>query len=339
VNLRKPGLIGALGIGVLASLLAIEDLRVGGAFSSSPAATGQSCRSIDLAGAAPAIAIDARRGLAYLSLLDRANAAAAGTVQLLDLNVPEPHPRAALNFDPGSFRPGDLSLVAGTPRRLLAWSTLPDGANTVEIAAEAPAGGFSPEVTLRDPAFRDVRSIVATGPRRFYFSTGTRRRFDNLLRRAPDEILYYDGTRARVVARGLRQVGGLALAADGKRLYVTETHSRALRVYSFGSDGAIDLRETIPLEYPPARPTVDGDGVVWIAAWPLIRAVRALAHDPATRVPTAVLRFDPRAPERGATTVYAGDGISAGSVAAHWQGSLIIGASFDRKVLVCKLNP
>jgi arylesterase/paraoxonase len=101
------------------------------------------------------------------------------------------------------------------------------------------------------------------------------------------------------------------------------------------------LRGTIPLGVGPGRLTVDPDGVVWIAAYPKLHALRAHAKDPARRVPTQVLRFDPRLAFGEVAAIYANDGdeLSAGTVATRWRDKLVIGALLDPKVLICKQNP
>jgi arylesterase/paraoxonase len=343
---------GLIGLGALLLALLAADLRLGGTLTGAPPATGQSCGAVDLAGSAAVLQLDAERGLAYLALLDRAKPGfEGGTVQLLDLNLAQPAPRAAMNVDPGSFRPADLSLlkVAGEPRRLFAISTLPDGEQTVEISTETASGGFAPEATVRDPAFRNLSAIAAIGARTFYVvSIPTAKdelalpdRLDALFRHAPATLLYYDGHEAHVILSDLRHAGGLARSPDGKLLYVAETLAKALRIYEPRPNGAVMLRGTIPLGVSPGRLTVDADGVVWIAAYPKLHALRAHAEDPARRVPTQVLRFDPRLPVGEVAQVYANDGgeLSAGTVATRWRDKLIIGALLDPKVLICQLNP
>ncbi len=339
-------------LGVAAIALAVAYLRSVDAFAPYPRLTSHDCLGIDLAGSAASIALDPERGLAYLSLLDRASAGdATGSVQLLDLTLPEPAPRAAMNFDPGSFSPGPLSLLRteGTARRLFTVSRMPDGEQTVEIAAESPAGGFTPESTVRDPAFRNLTAIAAVGPREFYVAdfagSGDRHhlpgRFDALLGRTPATLLYHDGREARPIVSGLRHVGGLARSPDGKLLYVAETLAKAMRIYEPRRDGTVILRGTIRLDGLPANLTVDADGVVWIAVYPRLTDLLSHAADPEKRVVTRVIRFDPRLPSGEVAQVYAngGDELSAGSAAGRWRDRLIVGGLFDRKVLICKLNP
>jgi arylesterase/paraoxonase len=139
----------------------------------------------------------------------------------------------------------------------------------------------------------------------------------------------------------MRHAGGLARSPDGKLLYVAETLAKSLRIYEPRPNGAVLLRGTIPLGVSPGKLTVDADGVVWIAGYPKLHALRAHAKDPSRRVPTQVLRFDPRLPVGEVATVYANDGeeLSAGTVATRWRDRLVIGALLDPKVLICKQNP
>src|SRR5688572_28509633 len=103
---------GLIGLGSVLLALLAADLRLGGTLTGAPPTTGQSCGAVDLAGSAAVLQLDAERGLAYLALLDRAKPGfEGGTVQLLDLTLAQPAPRAALNVYPGSFRPADLSLL------------------------------------------------------------------------------------------------------------------------------------------------------------------------------------------------------------------------------------
>ena len=110
----KPALIA---VGVLlpgAILLAAEDARFGGMFHSFTAGFPGTCTEMPLAGSSGHVQVDGRRGIAYLSVLDRASLArsepVSGTIMLVDPNVPEPAARAAMASDPPDFRPHGLSL-------------------------------------------------------------------------------------------------------------------------------------------------------------------------------------------------------------------------------------
>jgi arylesterase / paraoxonase len=360
-SLEKPlkwaGALVVMAVGIVG----IAALRVGGAFRSMEPAFAGTCNPIALGGSSEEIVVDRRRGLAYLSMLDRDSARRGeqvlGTVMLLDLNRAEPAPRAAMAYDPEAFRPHGLSLLAtGThPARLFVVSHRPDGSHTVEIAEEGSAGGFFPKETIRNAAFVHPNAIAATGARQFYLTNDT---LDEsqwalakqaLLSSGHSTLIYFDGDKARVEAADLAFPSGLGLSPDGSRLYVTETLAHQLRIYRRdAASGALGLEGSIDLGAAPGNLDVDDDGVVWIAAYPKLLSLAAHLRGPRKRSPTQVLRFDPRIgkPAHGGndprvTEVYANDGaeISAGSTAAPWRGEFLLGAPFDKKVLICKPNP
>jgi arylesterase/paraoxonase len=352
-NLRKPlEWAGALVVAAV-GIAGIAVLRVGGVFRSVAPAFAGTCNAITLAGSSEDIVIDRRRGVAYLSLLDRDSVRRGepvlGTVTLLDLNRAEPAPRAAMAYDPEGFRPHGLSLFATSSQaaRLFVISHRPDGSHTVEIAEEGSSGGFFPKETIRDPAFIHPNAIVATGARQFYLTN------DNLdegrwalakqalLHSGRSTLIYFDGEKARVEVSGLNVPAGMALSPDGSRLYVAETLASKLRIYARDAvSGALALEQAIDLEVAPGNLDVDDDGVVWIAAYPKLLSLASHMHDPRNRSPSQVLRFDPKGARR-VIEVYANDGaqLSAGSAAAPWRDRFLVGAPFDKKVLFCKPNP
>ena len=335
------------------SIFGIDWLRYGGAFRSVQSGFDGRCRAIALGGSSRHLQLDRRRGLAYLSLLDRDSlahgAAVDGTVMLLDLNLADPAPRAAMTFDPGNFRPQALSLLerASAPARLFAISQHPDGSHQVEIAEQGSGGGFFPREAVRDPAFIDPSAIAATGEREFYLANNRTdsgawaKLGETLFRSGSATLIHYDGARAHTVATGLAGIGGMATSPDASKLYVAETLAKALRIYRRSpANGALALDEIVELDSAPTGLDVDEDGVVWIAALP--RLFRSGERDAAGPAPTLVLRFDPRkAGDARVTRVYLNDGdeISGGTVAARWRDEFLIGALFDKKVLICKSNP
>jgi arylesterase/paraoxonase len=349
--LKWAGAAAALAV----AIFGFDWLRFGGAFRPVRSGFAGVCRSIVLVGSSEDIQLDRARGLAYLSFLDRDSLARGeavnGSVTLLDLNVPEPVPRAAMAFDPADFRPHGLSLFKpkSDPARLFAISHQLDGRHAVEIAEEGTSGGFFPKETLRDPAFIHPNAIAATGPRSFYLANDTTT-FGQwagakqwLFRSGSATLVYFDGKQSHVEAAGLDYVAGLALSPDASRLYVAETLAKALRIYRRdAASGALSLEEIVDLDTAPDNLNVDEDGVVWIAAHPNLLSFVSHVRDSAKRAPTQVLRFDPReAGGKRLAQVYinSGEEISAGTVAARWHDEFLIGALLDKKVLICKPKP
>jgi len=356
----RPWLLGLGILGLALVLLAIDVARFAGEFHEFDAGFPGSCSTIALGGSAEDVQVDRERGIAYLSILDRASgppsADVTGSVMLLDLNLQEPAPRAAFAYDPPNFHPHGLSLLerAGEPQRLFAISHWPDGSHSVEVA-EQSGGAFFPRQTIRDAALVNPNALVAVGPREFYLVNssdappGSSRLREFLFRQGRGNLVHFDGQHARVLEQGLGFPAGIAISPDGTRLYVGEALSKQMRIYRRDpANGALALEETLDLGTSPDNLNVDDEGVVWIAAHPKLFAYVRHVREPARRAPTQVLRFDPRQPRPAAgandsrlTQVYGNDGagISAGSVGAHWRNELIIGAVLDPKVLICKTPP
>jgi arylesterase/paraoxonase len=273
-----------------------------------------------------------------------------GTVMLLDLNLAEPAPRAAMSRDPADFRPHGMSLwqSPGQPARLFVVSHPADGGQVVEIT-EQGSSGFVPVRTVRDVAFTHPNAVAAAGPEQFYLvndrpvQSRWRETADLLLRAGHATLVYHDGKSTRVLVDDLAWPVGLALNADGSKLYVAEALAKALRVYARDrASGALSLEETIDLGTAPDNLNIDEDGVIWIASH--LKLLRFVAHarDSRERAPTQVLRFDPRlSGTQRLRQVYLDDGrqLAAGTVAARWRDEFLVGAFLDKKVLICKPNP
>jgi arylesterase/paraoxonase len=346
---KKPSkrLVLASGILLVLGALGFEALRIAGVFRNVESRFPETCRAIAMAGSSEDIQVDRRRGVAYLSFLDRDS----GTVLLLDLNLAEPAPRAAMSHDPPMFRPHGMSLLtpAEGPARLFVISHRPDGSHVVEIAEQQPGGAFVPTATIRDPAFVSPNAIAAVDAQRFYVVNDRPRSYgrwqqarDAFTRSGNATLVFHDGTAARVLVDDLAFPAGLALSADGTQLYVAEALGQALRIYSRDrANGALTLERRVKLDAAPDNLNVDADGRIWIAAHPRLSRFLAHVRDPAERAPTQVWRVDPRQPDATPVLVLSDDGarISAGSVAATWRDQLLIGAVLDPKVMLCRLPP
>lgn len=89
-----------------------------------------------------------------------------------------------------------------------------------------------------------------------------------------------------------------------------------------------------------ATVAVDADGVIWLTALPgILRYFAALdgegpSADAGAATRSASARYK-------AVQVFADDGamLSAGNAVARWRVQILIGARFDKKVLICKTPP
>lgn len=345
-RLPKPLLLTTIALFVLVLVPALWLMWAGGTFRAVENEFAGTCNAFNLPGITRDMAVDRERGIAYLSMLDRDSG--NGTVMLLDLNLANPAPRAAMSRDPQGFRPAGIALLkrAGEPARLLAVSRAEGGVSTLEIAEQDAGGAFVPKETRRGLSIGNPELVAARGANAFVLSDhheprdGARQKLGLLLGIGSDSIVESDGGETRGVRKGLAWVSGLALSADGSRLYATELLERRLDIFRLG-EGQPVLERGIALESAPTGVAVDADGMIWMTAQPKLLRFFAALDGSGEPVPTQVFRFDPRQPDAKPEQVFADDGakISAGAAIARWRDLILIGARFDPKVLICKTAP
>ena len=168
--------------------------------------------------------MDQERGVAYLAYIDVAKRspgrAPRGTVMLMDLNVAEPHVRAALITDPPDFLPTALSLYAPVqgPRRLF----VIDRESAVQIFEQSPSGVFEHVKTVRDERFADLAEIAPAGPESFY----VRIRPHGLFGGSRSSVLFHDGAKTSAASddaiKATQADRAYANAKAGKRLEILE---------------------------------------------------------------------------------------------------------------------
>ncbi len=138
-------------------------------------------------------------GVAYVS--------AGNTIWLVDLNVSEPRPRAALAVEPTNFRPKGISLFGN---RLFAVDRHDDdGASQIMIFEKTVTGAYAlAEKPMRDNLLTAPDAVRAVGPQQFYVANEATSFF-----RDPT-ALYYDGAKLQAVTDG-------SAAAPTRNLAVT----------------------------------------------------------------------------------------------------------------------
>ena len=232
---------------------------------------------------------------------------------LLDLNLAEPAPRAAMAYDPQNFRPHGLSCsrrpqACATVRRLASAGWQPHGGNRRAGARRcilSEGDGAQPRLRASECDCRHGCRGSSIWPTTRSTRASGRLAKQVLFRRGP---LDAGVLRRRGGARRSRRPqfpAGLALSPDGSRLYVGEALAQAAahlssrccarRADARGVRDRCARRRTISTSMPMA--------CVWIAAHPKLLSLAAHLRDPRKRAPTQVLRFDPRGakPVDGAT--------------------------------------
>lgn len=261
---------------------------------------------------------------------------------------------------PADFRPHGISLYSGPEgMRLFVINHPGDGTQPIEIFDVAYNDG-APELTfaeaITDPLIVSPNDLVAVGPRSFYvgndFSTADRGSLSYQLelfgRLNRTTLVYFDGTRASVAAHGLTYANGVNVSPDGATLYLAETTDGTLRIYDRDvASGALTQRAgpagLLRLGTGVDNIDIDPEGRAWITAHPKLFDLRPHIENPANLSPAQVIMIDPGDDGFGdIVDVYMGSGAlaSGSSVAAYYNGQMVIGVIFDAHVVICDVtNP
>ena len=346
--------ISLLGVLLIAGIFMLDFMRFGGQFRDLEARGNTRCSALPLSASAEDIQIDRARGIAYLSALDRRalvrGAGEDGDILQLDLRNPEAAPVSVLGTRPSGFRPHGMSLyrMGDGNQRLLVISHPPQSEHLVEIFEKRGDSPFVPVARIADPALVSPNAIVALGPGQFYVAndrgtTGPWDRFRELVfRQGFSQVVFFDGERMRTVADGLKSAVGMGMSPDGSRVYVAETLGKTIAVFA-RDPRSQDLRllTRIAVDGSPDNINIDPAGRIWVAVHPkLLDLVRHFA-DPEHRSPTRILRIDASvdgSAQISEVLLDMGETISAGSVGAVFEDTLLIGSITETKVLICRLS-
>ncbi|MEL3890524.1 SMP-30/gluconolactonase/LRE family protein [Ferrovibrio sp. MS7] len=323
---------------------------LGGAYRSvEPFMAGQ-CTPIDAPAGPEDILILPDGSGAIISAQDRRNRSNRGGLwfydlsgnapgKLTELNVPEQmpfHPRGIALHGPSS---GEWVLQVINQRSA--------DRNTVEVFA-LEAGKLRHLGSIGSDLFVSPNGIVATGPQSFYLTNdrGAGPRWmhavENILQLSRSTVIYHDPRGTRPVAEDIAFANGIALTPDGLTALVGSTLWRM--VLSFDREPASGLlRRSGSLALPGGVDNIrfDSDGAMWAALHVNSFAFIGHARDAQKESPSLVVRVDRDG--RGATRIVEAFGdpgglLSGASVAAHHKGRLLIGATFQPRIMDCRIE-
>lgn len=290
------------------------------------------------------IDLDSRRGVAFLSSLDRTAPDTRGAIHRFAVNDPLAAAgwRDMTDGVPEVFRPLGLDYFDGAGvQRLFVINEATNGVELFDVAAD---GALTHIKSFTERRLTSPNNVVAVGPESFYVTNDVkagrqslRGQFNFLTRAATGEVFYIEDGTWRVAASGLRFANGIEISGDGRSLYVAETAADTVKVFDRDpASGSLTHRANIAIPGAPDNITVDADGEYWVAAHPKPLAVAMLATRPEAHSPSMVVRIPD---DMRARTVYVDDGsnFSSSSAAAFLGETLMITGLYERKFLLCEL--
>ena len=352
--MREAAVVVGVMVGVSLVLAVLALLSSFGVFEVLNPRFAGSCRVVPGPPGPEDIAIDHKTGIAYISSDDRRahqhGANIPGQIYQLDLSKPDTVPELLTGTEQlASFHPHGISLFqTATGQTLLfvinhAVPGQPRAGHSIEIFATAE-GRLRHLESIANLLFRSPNDIAAVGPRQFYVTNdrgyldGIAMQLERILSWENSDVVYFDGQVASVVLDGLIFANGIQFEPQTERVFITETGANTLGIYRRSrADGALTLANGTAVGRGPDNIDIDENGNIWIATHP--KAFKFLAHAdrPESPSPSRVVRL--QADGTGLEEIYVGTGeeLSAASVAAVYNGEMLLGTIFDAKLLRCRL--
>ncbi|HUP23486.1 MAG TPA: SMP-30/gluconolactonase/LRE family protein [Thermoanaerobaculia bacterium] len=309
------------------------------------------CRAVTGAAGAEDIALD--RGAATALVSSDPRTGDRGALYAYSLDPGAGDRLVDLTADlPGELRPHGISLLAresgGGTLFVVNHTTSGDAVDVFAWQPNEAGGTLEPLRSVRDPLLVSVNDVAAVDDVRFYATndhgSASRRRqaLDDYLRLSRANVVYWDGSSARVVASRIAYANGIALSQNGEELYVAATTKGEILVYDRDLEsGDLELRKAIATGTGVDNLTVDMHGDLWIGAHPHLFSFLRHAGDPSRRSPSEVVWVDPDGlAEPPVRPVWRslGEDLSGSSVAVPFGSRILIGSVFEPHFLVCDRN-
>lgn len=327
----------------------------GGAFRSTEAFVAGQCVAVEApVGPEDLVMLPDARG-AIVSAQDRRHPTDPGALWYYDLTA-RPGQFTKLETPANlPLHPGGISLFRGGDGQIFLQviNHRSEDHNTVEIFTLHDDGNgrqiLHHRGSVSSTLFIHPNGIAAVGPEAFYLTNdrGSGPRWmhmvENLLQLSRSTVVYYDGRGVRIVAKDIAFANGIDVTADGGTVLVGSTLWRELLAYTRDPGSGMLLRSgTLPLPGGPDNIHRDAAGNLWVAAHPNAFAFIGHAISGDKQSPSMILRLG-----RGSNGLLQvqqafgdpGSLVSGASAAMQINNRLLIGATFQPKLLDCQLEP
>jgi arylesterase / paraoxonase len=196
--------------------------------------------------------------------------------------------------------------------------------------------------SITSPAFINLNDVAPIGLDKFYVTNdhgkprGIGQRIEDFTFQRNANLLYWDGSAAKVVLEGLGFANGTSF--DGERLYVAESTGAKILVLGISPDGAVTRQNELALGPGFDNLTILGPGHFLAATHPSAFLFLRHAGDHAQPAPSQIWEITLDGEKLAkAERILEDDGqlYSAASVAARLGGNLYLGAVFARSLFEC----
>lgn len=341
---------------IVGGVLVYRVLNAAGNFNAVTPHFAGKCQTVTGAVGAEDMDLDRPSGLIFISSQDRrpdpkTKKFNQGGIYVAQIERPGEPPEPLTAELSSTLHPHGISLFADAAGRatLAVVNHTVNGDEVILFdAAIAEEGAkLTPRRTVTDPLMHSLNDVTLVSHEAFYATNdhGSVTDFGKfletwlLLPRA--NVIFYDGSTAKIAATGFNYANGINHNADASEIYVAETTGRAMQTFRRDmTTGMLDHIHTLFLGVSPDNLDVDSDGAIWIGAHPRLLDFLAHAEDKTKLSPSAVLKVTPAGEDTKFETIYvnSGEELSGSSVAVAHENRLIIGPVFDPKFLNCTRN-
>lgn len=339
-----------IGLIVVAALLVLRSLIIGGAFTSLDETLTSQCERIPTKPGAEDITIDHAKGLAFVSAEDRRARYAGKTPQrggLFVFNVSDPAGtiREVALDGPADFQPHGIGLYKGEGMtRLFVVSHPVSGGHVIETFDVSETGDLTHVDSIRDPGMHSPNDVIPVGPRQFYVTNdhppyeGTKAVLEQYLLMANTNALYYDGEKAVEVAAPLKSANGINVSADGQQVYISEVTGKRISVYDRDmSTNMLTRVKGLKVNTLPDNVERGPNGMLYTGGHTKIFDYLDHAAGGDKIAVTHVVRIDPETGETKDVLVNIDGTYQAGTVGAVTDNRLFVGSVFEDGILSCPL--
>ncbi|HXI86214.1 MAG TPA: SMP-30/gluconolactonase/LRE family protein [Parvularculaceae bacterium] len=340
-----------LGLALVALLAYVASnlIPASGAFTTLTNRLVDDCTALKVFPGTEDVTIDPDTNLAFVSADDRRATMAGdpvpGGIYVFDVDKPD-SVRKVSPDDFGDFHPHGISLwrAPDGEKRLFVVNHRAGGVQAVEIFDVGENGALTHLVSVTFPLLKSPNDLLAVGSRQFYvtndhmFTSGVMAAIENWLALPLSNVVYFDGSQARVAAKGLAFANGINASADGAKVYVSEFLRRRVVIFDRNATtGDLKRAGVVPTPMGPDNIEVADDGALWVAGHPKVFDFLKHAKDPKVIAPSEVVHINPSTKDTSVVFIDTTGKLNASSVGAVSGKTLIVGAVFDDHVMVCPM--